>query len=81
MEEGGTWLGISRLGKLGILLNIMGPTPPEKKLSRGDLVTGFLRSPPSTRGSAYSANLFEKHDIQKSFNRFNLITVDLLPKG
>jgi uncharacterized protein with NRDE domain len=80
VEEGGTWLGISKeRGKLAILLNIMGKAPEQKKLSRGDLVTGFLRSPPGLRGWTYCNNLHtdESLDIRKNFGRFNLLTIDL----
>ena len=35
-REGGTWLGLSSLGKIGILLNVLGNSPPDfRKKGRG----------------------------------------------
>ncbi|KRX91332.1 Transport and Golgi organization protein 2 [Trichinella pseudospiralis] len=43
--NGGTWLGISRRGRIGVLMNIMEPTCSAKtKFSRGNLVKEYLQS-------------------------------------
>jgi uncharacterized protein with NRDE domain len=77
-QEGGTWLGISKTGKLAVLLNILSKAPVPKLKSRGGLVTGFLRSDPALRGWTYCNNLHQV-DIRKNYGLFNLITIDLQP--
>lgn len=79
-QEGGTWLGINKTGKLALLLNIMSKAPAQKLKSRGDLVTGFLSSEPTLRGLTYCNNLHQgvEVDIRKHFGLFNFITIDLL---
>lgn len=43
LEAGGTWLGVSRNGRLAALTNYYGPDEyAPDKLSRGWLITGFL---------------------------------------
>lgn len=83
LEELGTWLGISKNGKLAMLLNIMGSIGSSKtdtattNVSRGSLVTGFLRSPPGLPGCTYLKNLCHL-DISGVYKPFHLITIDLL---
>ncbi|GFO43283.1 transport and Golgi organization 2 homolog [Plakobranchus ocellatus] len=40
-KEGGTWLGINKNGKIGVVLNILGPVDLSKK-GRGFLVSDYL---------------------------------------
>ena len=52
LRSGGTWMGVSRSGRFGVVTNYreLEPPPSPDAPSRGDLVTGFLTSdrPPST---------------------------------
>ncbi|ODN05119.1 Transport and Golgi organization protein 2 [Orchesella cincta] len=87
LQEFGTWLGISKHGKLAVLLNVMGKTteqpeslPPSNKTSRGSLIIGYLRSPPGLLGSTYCNSLCEDPeslDLRTAFNPFHLITIDI----
>ena len=41
LQAGGTWLGISRAGRLATVTNYREDVPAVKEQSRGDIVTGF----------------------------------------
>ncbi|MDD2335082.1 MAG: NRDE family protein [Geobacteraceae bacterium] len=73
LKSGGTWLGISRTGRIAALSNYRDPNSVrENAPSRGDLVTDFLLGdmPPAE----YLALLRERsHD----YNGFNIIFGDL----
>ena len=71
LEAGGTWLGLHRHGRLGLLTNVREPGRHEEGLvSRGHLVTRWLD--PATTTEAL------RQDIQsRRFNGFNLLTLDL----
>lgn len=71
-KEGGTWLGASKDGKIGVLLNILGILEP-KKQGRGPLVTDFLKDELS--GDEYIKQ--KVLPIHQEYNKFNLILVDL----
>lgn len=81
LKDYGTWLGISRHGKVGVLLNIMGGDSvvlPNKSFeSRGSLVTGFLRSPPALLGCTYLKNLCHA-DMATKYRPFQMVTIDLI---
>lgn len=85
-EENGTWLGISKTGKLACLLNIRTAEQDNNKSqlmkSRGELVTNFLRSPASLTGWTYCNNLLHEPNFSmfSNYNGFNLVTVDLKTK-
>ncbi|CAL8080833.1 unnamed protein product [Orchesella dallaii] len=88
-ESLGTWLGISKFGKLSIILNVYGGNtgkvqlPYDQRLSRGGLVTGFLRSPPGLSSSTYCNSICQDPDnldIQREFSGFHLINVDIRDK-
>lgn len=76
--EGGTWLGISKAGRIGVLLNILSKNPETKLRTRGNLVTDFLRSDSALRGLTYCNNLDQAvdFDIRKDFGLFNFVTID-----
>lgn len=69
--EGGTWLAVHRNGRFAAVTNFRGAgSAPERPLSRGHLVTGFLKSElapldylQSLRGDAYAG--------------FNLVVADV----
>jgi len=44
LEQGGTWLGVTTSGRFAALTNVRNPQAPLGKLSRGLLVSDFLRS-------------------------------------
>ncbi|XP_038055320.1 transport and Golgi organization protein 2 homolog isoform X2 [Patiria miniata] len=76
-KEGGTWLGMSRSGRLAMLLNILQPDGinPDAK-GRGSLVSDFLEG--SMDGQTYLQGIAKECD---SYNGFNLITVELGNNG
>jgi uncharacterized protein with NRDE domain len=73
LEAGGTWLGVSRNGRLAALTNYYGPDEyAPDKLSRGALITDFLN------GDISSDDYFEH--LQRTgdfYNGFGLIFCDL----
>lgn len=65
LQSGGTWLGVSEAGRLAVVTNIRtGQSPDPAKLSRGALISGFLRGEP----------VFDQ-DLD-SYNPFSLFAVD-----
>ncbi len=44
LVHGGTWLGITNLGRFAAVTNYRDPFAPKGKLSRGDLVSDFLKT-------------------------------------
>jgi uncharacterized protein with NRDE domain len=72
LQAGGTWLGVTREGRLGVVTNVRvpGEARPEAP-SRGLLVTDFLRDdrPPQ----AFAARLATRAD---DYAGFNLLTYD-----
>uniref|UniRef100_T1J2R1 Transport and Golgi organization protein 2 n=1 Tax=Strigamia maritima TaxID=126957 RepID=T1J2R1_STRMM len=73
-KEGGTWLGMTKTGRIGVLLNILQPvgqTNVEKK-GRGFLVTDFLKS--TKNPPEYLGDIFKEGD---AYNSFNLVTIEI----
>lgn len=71
LQAGGTWLGVSRSGRLAALTNVRAPGQRENTPSRGELVTSFLHSGDS--GTDFLNALKSKaHD----YNPFNLLVYD-----
>ena len=69
LEQGGTWLGITRDGAFAAVTNFReGKTVPLTKRSRGELVADYLRD--HLRPGYYLQNLQENID---EYNGFNLI--------
>ncbi|XP_046386177.1 transport and Golgi organization protein 2 homolog isoform X2 [Ischnura elegans] len=72
-REGGTWLAMSKSGKIGVLLNILMPTVHPNPIGRGYLVANFLKEPMSS-GVDYLTSV--KND-GKEYNHFNMIAVEI----
>ncbi|XP_071447918.1 transport and Golgi organization protein 2 homolog isoform X2 [Hetaerina americana] len=72
-REGGTWLGMSKCGKIGVLLNVLMPTVYPNPSSRGFLVANFLKMPISG-GFEYLTNLMNEG---KQYTHFNMIAIDV----
>jgi len=72
LQGGGTWLGISRSGRLAALTNYRDPTHnnPEAP-SRGELVSNFLKS--DLTADAYLGGLANQ---TQRYNPFNLLVYD-----
>ncbi|XP_067910757.1 transport and Golgi organization protein 2 homolog [Heterodontus francisci] len=70
-REGGTWLGISKKGKLAALTNYLQPTNRLNALGRGYLVTNFLTE--KVDGLTYLKKISSEGHL---YNGFNLITAD-----
>jgi len=72
LQAGGTWLGVSRSGRLAALTNHRDPTQQRADApSRGELVSGFLRSDLSAE-----AYLRELRQHATDYNPFNLLVYD-----
>lgn len=73
LAGGGTWLGISRTGRLAAVTNYRDPVlqDPDAR-SRGLLVSGFLTG--NTPADVYFNNLL---DAEKNYNGFNLVAGDM----
>ena len=71
-QGGGTWLGLSRTGRMAALTNFRSAEPQRSHTpSRGELVAGFLRS-------VLSANDYVHQLVQHcaDYNPFNLLVFD-----
>jgi uncharacterized protein with NRDE domain len=72
LQAGGTWLGVSRSGRLAALTNFRSAQGLQPNAtSRGELVTGFLRG--TMDGSSYLRDLANHSQI---YNPFNLLVFD-----
>jgi uncharacterized protein with NRDE domain len=72
MQAGGTWLGVSRSGRIAALTNFRSGTPQRLNTpSRGELVTGFLYG--QLDAEEYLNLLLAK---AADFNPFNLLVFD-----
>ncbi|XP_025947682.1 transport and Golgi organization protein 2 homolog isoform X4 [Apteryx rowi] len=72
-KEGGTWLGISKKGKMAALTNYMQPKIDKNAKGRGALVTNFL-----TSSDLDSYSYLKKVSVEGHlYNGFNLIAADL----
>ena len=72
LQAGGTWLGVSRSGRLAALTNHRDPTRQRADApSRGELVSGFLRS--NVSAEAYLRELSQR---ATDYNPFNLLVYD-----
>lgn len=72
LQAGGTWLGVSRSGRLAALTNHRDPNQQRTDApSRGELVSAFLRSDLSAE--AYLTTLSQQSN---NYNPFNLLVYD-----
>ena len=72
LQAGGTWLGVSRSGRLAALTNHRDPTNVRADApSRGELVSGFLQA--ATPAADYLAELAGR---AADYNPFNLLVFD-----
>ena len=69
--EGSTWLGMTKTGKVAVLLNILGPSEVEKE-SRGFLIKNFLTS--NLGCQSYIDQCV--HPKRDSYNGFHLLLLD-----
>lgn len=68
LQGGGTWLGVTRGGRLAAVTNYRDPTAPTGTRSRGDLVAGFLQS-----DLAAADYLKDVHTRSGEYSGFNLL--------
>ncbi len=72
LQDGGTWLGVTRQGKLAVLTNYRAPTQQRNNApSRGQLVANFLLNPHSVE--SYLEHLCA---VGHHYNPFNLLLFD-----
>lgn len=72
LQAGGTWLGLSRSGRLAALTNYRAPTPPRTDTpSRGELVANFLKC--ETSAAQFLHTLASR---VQDYNPFNLLVFD-----
>ncbi|MEW9797015.1 NRDE family protein [Alteromonas sp. CYL-A6] len=70
LEAGGTWMGITRGGRIAALTNIRDPARQQADAqTRGELVTGYLCHPEST-DDAFTARL---RASRNRYNGYNLL--------
>uniref|UniRef100_A0A131YMH6 Transport and golgi organization 2-like protein n=1 Tax=Rhipicephalus appendiculatus TaxID=34631 RepID=A0A131YMH6_RHIAP len=75
-REGGTWMAVSKDGRIGALLNILQPAhrvDPTKR-GRGFLVVDFIKS--TMDGNAYLTKLMKEKD---EFNGFLFVAIEAKP--
>ncbi|OYD25314.1 hypothetical protein B6S09_06455 [Oceanimonas baumannii] len=73
LQAGGTWLGITLLGRFAALTNVRQGAPQTGRRSRGELVTGFLTGKQSPAG--YLQQVLARGE---DYAGFNLLVGDLL---
>ena len=71
-KEGGTWLGMDRHGRIGILTNIATGSYEKEGKGRGHLIPDYLKSP--LKPSEFLESLHKSEDV---YNPFNLLLIDL----
>jgi uncharacterized protein with NRDE domain len=73
LEAGGTWLGVTRMGRFAALTNYRDPEQPRRATapSRGALVTSMLES-----GASVAEGLTYLRGVGADYNGFNLIFSD-----
>jgi uncharacterized protein with NRDE domain len=71
LEAGGSWLAISRGGRLAAVTNVRSGIPARGPRSRGDLVAGFVRGEETPE--RYAEAISARHD---EYGPFNLVVGD-----
>ncbi len=74
MVAGGTWLGITRGGRVAAVTNYREPGAEKGSVSRGDLVAGFLKS--SKTAADYLTDIETR---QVAYSGFNLLVGEFNP--
>ena len=69
IRAGGTWMGLTAVGRIAMLTNVRGPASLTGDRSRGELVTGWLES------EADAAGFMAQIDAQ-AYGGFNLVLGD-----
>ncbi len=72
---GGTWLGITRSGRVAAVTNYREPGVAKGTISRGDLVAGFLKT--DTSPENYLAQIDER---KFDYSGFNLLVGEFTPE-
>jgi uncharacterized protein with NRDE domain len=76
---GGTWLAISKRGRLALLTNFTEPTSDRPKPSRGQLILDFLQRSEQSFEAACRATV-DAHDLS-AYAGFNLLLGQVAPSG
>ena len=71
LVQGGTWLGVTKSGRFACVTNYRNPNQPKGKLSRGGLVSDFLRG-----NQTVSEYLKTVESEAENFTGFNLLVGD-----
>ncbi|XP_070573124.1 transport and Golgi organization 2 homolog isoform X2 [Ptychodera flava] len=71
-KEGGTWLGITKSGRLATLLNILEPEVDPNAKGRGALISNFLKG--NEECLPYLQEISKEGEL---YNAFNLLVFDL----
>lgn len=71
LEAGGTWLGVNKDGRCGVVTNVRDPRVPQTGRSRGLLVTDWLRGAADATAHAQVLGA-----TAASYRPFNLLTFD-----
>jgi uncharacterized protein with NRDE domain len=71
LEAGGTWLGVGPHGRCATVTNVRDPRDPQAGLSRGWLVTDFLRGEADATAHAQALR-----EVAADYRPFNLLTFD-----
>jgi uncharacterized protein with NRDE domain len=71
LEAGGTWMGVGEPGRAAVVTNVRDPRLPHGGLSRGWLVTDFLRGADGAAGHAEELTTDAAH-----YRPFNLLLFD-----
>ena len=72
MQDGGTWMGVARGGKLAVLTNYRDPSQHRANVpSRGQLVADFL-----TKNHSLDIYLNHLSSVAHAYNPFNLLLFD-----
>lgn len=79
-EEHGTWIGVTRSGKVCVLLNVHEKVCQIKQISRGLFTKEFLESPDGVKEWIAKANIKYGQDLEKA-GGFYMFVADLGSNG
>lgn len=76
-REGGTWLALSKTGKLGIILNLNGEKRPSDLpgKGRGNLISNYVKSDVTTK--AYLDDLHLENINGYPYNPYSLLLIEM----